>query len=412
MDTQSPARLRNLALYPIYVVCLNGFFWFPIFFLYFSDRIGLQGALFLEAVYYLAVVLFEVPSGWASDRFGRRFALRTAALLLGLAYLFFYVGDSTAMLAVAQVLLAAGFAFNSGTDTSFHYDSLVAIGREDEFADREERIARLSFTVVGMSALVGGLLGGIELRLPYLVSAVVMAIGFVVTLAFVPPEADDAPDAERLDRQLIACVGDLRDPTLGWLFGAAVLLTTVIHVPYQLYQPYLDLLDLSLLPAGTPTPAITGLHACLAMMVAAATTSVSLRFARAVGLRGAVLFSLLIGVVLVVLTGAFLHPVIAILLIARSTSRALIQAPMNAAIAPRVPQQRRASYLSMQSLAGRLGFSLLLFALSAAVGEGQGWGDLSLTAWIAGGASAAVWLLLAATSFVVRVEREVLRRDG
>ena len=50
-------------------------------------------------------------------------------------------GGERRRLAIAQVLLAAGFAFNSGTDTSFHFDSLVAVGREDEFADREERIA-------------------------------------------------------------------------------------------------------------------------------------------------------------------------------------------------------------------------------------------------------------------------------
>lgn len=393
-----PRGSRNLALYPAYVVCLNGFFWFPVFFLYLTDRVGLEGALLLEAIYYLAVVVFEVPSGWVSDRIGRRFALRAAALALGAAYVAFYAGTTLPELAVAQLLLALGFAFNSGTDTAFHYDSLVAVGREDEYGDREERIARLSFAVVGVSALVGGALGAIELRLPYLAAGGLMLGGFLVTMFFERPEQAADAAAPRIDVQMAACVRDLRDPLLRWLFAASVILTVVIHVPYQLYQPYLELLDFQALTQSLPTPLVTGAHAFVAMLIASAISSRSVRLARRFGLDTTVLAALGLGVLLIVVMAIALHPLIALLLMFRSAPRALLQAPMNAAIAPRIPRERRASFLSLQSLAGRLAFSTLLFGLSFAVGDANTYPNLVTTALIAAGCGAVSWIALLVAS--------------
>ena len=44
----------------------------PVFFLYFSSHLSLSEVLRLEALYCLAVVVLEAPSGYFSDRVGRR----------------------------------------------------------------------------------------------------------------------------------------------------------------------------------------------------------------------------------------------------------------------------------------------------------------------------------------------------
>lgn len=398
---------RNLSLYPVYVACLNGFFWFPVFFLYLTGHVGLEGALQLEALYYFGVVVFEVPSGWASDRVGRRFALRTAALLLVASYVTFYLSDTMIALAAAQVLLAAGFAFNSGTDTAFHYDSLVLAGREAEYADREGRIARLTFGCMGISALAGGALGAVELRLPYLAAAVTMVIGFLVTLAFERPEREGDAAADRLDRQIVACVKDLSDPPLAWLFASAVLLTSVIHVPYQLYQPYFDLLNQSPLPFEASTPVLTGTHAFAAMTIAAFVSSFSVRFARRLGVFGTVALGLGGGILLVLAIGLVLHPIVALLLVLRSCSSGLLQAPLNAAIAPRIPRERRASFLSVQSLAGRLGFSALLVVLSLAVAQTATYDEVSRAALIATACCGTAWLALVLVGARIRARLRI-----
>ncbi len=90
--------------------------------------------LHLEAVYYAAVVLLEIPSGAFSDRFGRTPTLRISAALGTAGFVLFAFGPRTfASLATAQALWASAYAFLSGTDTAWLYDHLREHGRTSEF---------------------------------------------------------------------------------------------------------------------------------------------------------------------------------------------------------------------------------------------------------------------------------------
>ena len=79
----------------------------------------------------------------------------------------FVVSDGFAGIATAQVLLAMGFAFSSGTDVTLHYDSLEALGRTEEFEERESRIRRDHLLVTAAATVSGGAMGVIDLQLPY-----------------------------------------------------------------------------------------------------------------------------------------------------------------------------------------------------------------------------------------------------
>ena len=107
-------------------------FWYPIFFLYFLARLPLVQVLQLEAIYYACVVLLEVPSGWFSDRIGRRPTLlisKAAHVVSALLFAASGEGDFV-LLAAAQLFLAAGFAFTSGTDAAFLHDTLQSSAGE------------------------------------------------------------------------------------------------------------------------------------------------------------------------------------------------------------------------------------------------------------------------------------------
>ena len=135
---------RNLRLYPFYVGGVAFYAWMPVFFLYFASQVSLADVLVLEAIYYATVVALEVPSGYFSDRVGRRPTLIIAAAALVASYLAFVFAGSFAGLALGQVLLAVGLSFNSGTDTSFHLASLEAAGRSDRYAEREASLGASS----------------------------------------------------------------------------------------------------------------------------------------------------------------------------------------------------------------------------------------------------------------------------
>lgn len=359
---------RSVRLYPIYAPLAQAYFWLPVFFLYFNQYMPIEQVLRLEAIYYVAVVILEVPSGYLSDTLGRRLTLLISAVSAIFAYALFFFGGSFGVFVLAQIGLAASIAFQSGTDTSFHYDLLKCLGREDAYPQREARIMRNVFIASAGAALLGGVGSIFALRVAYGLSLMAACAAFVLVLLFAEPDQSSTASGGQASGfffQIRACLAYLGQPVLGWLMLFSVFMTVINHIPYEFYQPYIQLLG-----GEAPTPLLTGLHTALTMGIAAWFAKQSIRLRDHLGTRFALMLSTGVQVVLISLMGFFFHPVVALLLAFRSVPRALMIAPLNAATVPRLQQHHRATYLSIQSLIGRLSFSLCL-TLLAGVSEGS-----------------------------------------
>ncbi len=380
--THATRMQRNVRLYPWYAALLNAFFWMPVFFLYFSERLALEDVLRLEAIYYVGVVLLEVPSGHFSDTIGRRPTLMVSAAAFAAAYGLFVVGTTFAVLAAAQLCLAVGISFNSGTDTSFHFDSLDAVGRAADFAGREALVARNAFLAGALAAIVGGAVGAIDLRLAYACSLGAALAMFVLVVRFAEPTARTSAAARfgrHIGADLRACLAHLRSPALRWLFAFAVLMTVLNHIPYEFYQPYLGLLGAEMGVSARGTPISAGVHLALTMLLGSWIASRSIRVRDRIGTGLTLLAAALIQGLVIAVMSLVLHPLIALLLLARGMPRALMMAPLNAAVTPQVAEHSRATYLSIQSLAGRLAYAgvLALLSLLPEGGAGVRWPELS-----------------------------------
>lgn len=394
---------RNVRLYPWYAAFFNAFFWMPVFFLYFGEHLSLGEVLSLEAVYYVAVVVLEVPSGYLSDRIGRKLTLVVSALSLLAAYILFfaapYLGATFALFSVAQVLLAGGIAANSGTDTSFHHDSLAALDRADDYKEREAIVARNSLFATALAALAGGLVSSVELAYAYGLSAVVALASISLLVRFEEPAEES--DAEALDfvPQLGACVRQLKRPVLAWLAGFAVFATVINHVPYEFYQPYTELVGVEL-DFASHTPIVTGVLMAATLLIGSVVARKSAAIDDRLGTRTTLLGAGALQLIVIGAMATLLHPAILLVVLLRGVPSALMKAPLHAAITPRVPKAQRATYLSLQSLAGRLGFAALLGTLGWVAGgsEVESWETLSSLLKVAAAIGIVGLLLLLLTS--------------
>lgn len=384
---------RNVKLYPIYRAASDAMAWLPIFFLFFSERLSLPEVLLLEAIYYIAVVITEVPSGYLSDLVGRRRTLLLSCLAILAAYVCFLVSDKFAGFAVGQILLAVSIAFRSGTDTALHYESLQALGRSSEYGDREAVAGKYGFAATAAAALAGGILGSFNLAWPYYLSMLAAAISVYIVFSFIEPDNYNSgrtrygtgSDSETSSgsgfiTQLGYCINYLKNPLLLWLLIYTMYMTTFVHIPYEFYQPYLRLLDDKNQLAGASAPLVAGFLFALTALVASVTSTYSMFWQRRIGLLRLLLSAAAIELAIIAAMAILLHPLIALLVILRSGPMAVITAPVNAATAPLIENQHRATFLSIQSLAGRLAFATLLFSFSLLVTDsGQAdWGSLSL----------------------------------
>ena len=408
-EAQTVAMRRNLRLYPWYTATFNGLAWLPIFFLYFSAHLSPEAVLRLEALYFSAMVLLEVPSGYFSDVVGRRLTLLLSALAMVAAYTLFLVGSGFWIFALAQVLLAAGFAFNSGTDTALLYDSLAALKQTAQYGQREAIAVRNAHATTSLAVLLGGLAGMVSLHLAYAVSLLSALATLMIVSGFRDPDPGRSFDTPRLSfkRQLTVCLGRLRAPVLAWLFGFYVLMTILNHIPYIFYQPYLALLGAALSFSPNRTPLASGLALAGGMAIAAWAASHSIGIRDRLGTGCALLLTTLLQTLLITAMAWFLHPVVAVLLVLRSAPHALMRAPLNAAIAPHVAQQQRATYLSIQSLAGRLAFSgvLMLLSYQLTPGMAMDWAALSHLSTMSVWLGIAGLLILSSTMWVLPQRR-------
>ena len=361
---------RSLAVLRWYVPLSRLYFWAPVFFLYFVSLLPVTEVLELHALYYAVVVLLEVPSGYLSDRVGRRATLLISAVAMGASYALFLLGQDFATFALAQVLLAAGFACLSGSDTSLHFDTLQALGRSDEFAQQQAGWSRNGYLAASAGALLGGAVAVVDLRLAYALSLAnaVVLVGLVLAMRE-PPRGVEGWAGRGFASQLGQCVAQLRRPLLAWIFAYVILKVTLEHVPYEFQQPYLaNVLD------EPPTqvlyaPLAAGLVTCVLSFVGAFAAARSIRLRERLGLGGSLLSLAALQSGLIALMALVIHPLVVPLLALRNVQTAAATVIVNTEIAPRVPQAQRATYLSLHSLAGRLGYAGVLYGLSILAGD-------------------------------------------
>jgi MFS family permease len=361
----TPSLTRNIRLFPQYRACIDAMAWLPVFFLYFSERVALHEVLLLEAAYYATIVTLEVPSGYFSDRFGRRLTLLLSSWAFCIAYLTFVAAGDFPGLLAAQVLLGLGMTLRSGTDTAMHYDSLAALGRSDEFAHREALAERAGLVSLGICSLLGGVFGLVDLRLAYGLSLVGALAALVVAWQFTEPgEHVHWQAAERsFTRQLGRCAGYLKLPPVLWFLGFFVTLDVLMHMPYEFYQPYLKLLEQGPLLADS-SAAVSGAMMAVTMGIAAFFAGHSVWIRDRLGLPVLLLSALALQAAIVVALASWLSLATALIVALRNTPDALTHAPFNAALGKHLQSAHRATFLSVLNLVGRVALSLLLSGLA------------------------------------------------
>ncbi len=164
--------------------------WWPIWVIYLQQQRGfsLTQITAMDAPFFLAQIVAEVPTGAVADRFGRKTSLIIGSCTLGLAVFVFGLADNFLIILASYMLWAIASAFQSGADSALLYDTLKLLGREEEYAKIQGR----SLALMPAASLIGGLIGAplaaaTDLATPILISAAIAGLGAVVALTFAEP---------------------------------------------------------------------------------------------------------------------------------------------------------------------------------------------------------------------------------
>ncbi len=360
---------KNVSLYPWFKFCQNLVFWQAVWFLYFQNELSAAEAILLYAVYDVATTLLEVPSGYMSDRLGRRLTLiaSAAAGLAGAALL--ALGESFLIFALAQVLIGTGTAFASGTDNALLYESLAATGRKGEIERQELRAWRFSFSSLALSAVLGGIMALYGAALPFFATAAACAVLLVISLRFQEPGKTTERRQKDPGRPWFSAMKTaLSEPVLIWFFWLSIALYIFSHVPFVFGQPFiLDALKGTGFEAGTPI--VSGLVSAAMMILSVITSLFALRLRNRLGLPAILLLAFAMQIGLCGLLALTNEAIAIVLLFLRMVPDSLSRPFILARIQPLLGNQNRATYMSLQSFCGRLIFAGTLILASGSARE-------------------------------------------
>lgn len=358
---------RNIALYPWFKFVQSLSFWQATWFLYFEHHLSATEAILLYVVYDIATTILEVPSGYMSDRLGRKLTLMLAALCGFAAAVMLILSGTFIHFALGMTLLGASSAFSSGTDSALLYESLAAEDRADDIAKSELTAWRFMFTALAFAALIGGAMAVYDDVWPYIATAIASAVLIALTtLLEEPPHAKAASHRDDLS----ALVASLKHPTLLWLLGLSLIMYVFSHIPYVFGQPFIRE---ALTTAGyaAQTPLVSGGVTFTMMLVSVAASWVALPLRNRIGLPSILLVAFAMQIALTAALASSNGLFVIGLLFLRMVPDSLSQPFIKARIQPLLQDGTRATYLSVQSLAGRVLFAITLSVASAQTPDGM-----------------------------------------
>jgi predicted MFS family arabinose efflux permease len=186
----------NINRYYLYNFFLNLQLWWPIWIIYLKEERGLSQTqvTLIDVPFWLSIVLLQIPAAALADRFGRRPALVASGTAFALAITLFGLASSFPLLLLSYLIWGVAFSLYNGTESAFIYDSLKAIGREDEY----QRIYGRAWALNMVAAVAGTLIGAplaeaTSLSFPIVLSGAIAALCAVTALTFREPPRGEGP---------------------------------------------------------------------------------------------------------------------------------------------------------------------------------------------------------------------------
>ncbi len=200
MNEKDQENLRKNVL----KVYIFAFFWMfliliPVIVPYFL-RLGLTMAQVfqLQAAFGLVVAIFEVPSGYLCDLWGRKKTLVIGAFFSGLGFTWLNFAKNFEELLIFELLIGLGLSLMSGTDFSILYDSLSLLK-----ADRSERskaISQYQFSkgiAEAIASVIGGMIATISFQNALYAQVLCGWFPFFVALSMDEPKREMMKDGHK-----------------------------------------------------------------------------------------------------------------------------------------------------------------------------------------------------------------------
>lgn len=158
-----------------------------------SNNLDFNAVMQLQAIHAFSMVVFEIPSGYFSDRLGRKTTMIIGCLLGFIGFSVFSQAHLFWHFMIGNLCIGLGDSFISGTDSAMLYDTLYDLKKKHLYLKFEGRVVALGSYAEAIAALVGGALAlQFGLRSTYYGQAILAFVSLIAAFTLVEPSKHKA----------------------------------------------------------------------------------------------------------------------------------------------------------------------------------------------------------------------------
>ena len=238
----------NSNILKLYLIKIAKWFmlFMPIVVLFYKDNgLEMQQVFILQAIYSVAIVALEIPSGYVADVLGRKVTLLIGSVLGFAGFMCYSFSYGFTGFLIAEIILGFGQSLISGADSALLYDSLLAMDKKSQYIKQEGRMVSVGNFSEAFAGILGGLLAAINLRYPYYAQTIIAFMAIPASFTLIEPERHKKIEALKWNDILKVVKYSLHDhKELKWniIFSSVIGASTLTMAWFV--QPYFELVAL------------------------------------------------------------------------------------------------------------------------------------------------------------------------
>lgn len=226
-------------------------FFIPIMIPFFGGLgFSMKEILMLEGAFAAMLVLFEIPSGYFSDRVGRKKTLILGTLIQLIGLILFVFSNEYLWFFIGELIIGIGSSLVSGTVEALIFESLAEAKQSSKYKEIQGNI--FSFARIGslFSNILGAILAIISIRLPFHLTLITWTIWFLINLTLIEPEKHEMESEKwqhfkRIFRETFG-----GDKKLGLFIIYSSIPYGFFFITFWLYQRYMEFIELPIFYFG------------------------------------------------------------------------------------------------------------------------------------------------------------------
>ncbi|MCD4705752.1 MFS transporter [bacterium] len=217
-----------------------------------ENGLSLTEIMILQSIFAILTVIFEIPTGYFADVYGRKKTLVIAGIMGLIAISAYSIGHNFFHFLIAEIFFALSISFASGTMSAFIYDTLQNLGQEETYKKIWGNALFYGMISLALSSIIGGFIAKIDLRYTLYASIPFFALLIPLTISMQEPKRHKFIFKKGYVKELLRAikVALMQNKRLKWIIIYSGVIYAFNQSALWLYQPYFKFSGLDIVYFG------------------------------------------------------------------------------------------------------------------------------------------------------------------